>query len=511
MAFASRRKLLQSAGAVGAAAMAAWRVCPAQDGPAADGAGAARPNILFILMDDMGPKDTSGLGSDFYETPNIDRLAREGMVFRGAYANAPNCAPTRACLMSGQYTPRHGIYTVGTSARPPAERRKLIPTKNTTVLPSGTVTVAEVLKEAGYVTFHGGKWHIGSGAETGPEGQGFDVNVGGFSAGSPPGGYFAPWKGPGLENAPKGVHLCDFITDQAIGFIRGHKDKSFFAYVPFYDVHTPLQAKPELKDKYDRKLAALEAEGRKTEHNNTVYAAMMENSDMNIGRLLAALDDLDLAKNTVVIFSSDNGGYGGATSQRPLRGCKGMIYEGGVRVPGIVRWPERVKAGSVCDVPVITMDFYPTLAELAGGRLPENQPIDGRSIVPLLTGAGAFADRPLFWHLPIYLGGVHKGFEQDSHDGFWRGTPSGAIRLGDWKLIEFFENGGLELYNLKDDPGERRNLAGDHPEKVTELREAMLAWRRQINAPVPSEPEPAYDANAAGAPPKGGRADDNDG
>jgi len=454
-------------------------------------AATSKPNIVLILMDDMGAKDPACFGSDFYETPNIDRLAREGMKFTQAYANAPNCAPTRACLMTGQYTPRHGVYTVGSSERGKAERRRIVPTPNTETLPAEKVTIAESLRAAGYSTFHGGKWHLGA-KSTGPEGQGFDVNVGGFTAGSPPGGYFAPWKAPGLTAAPEGAHLCDYVTDQALAFIREHQAGPFFVYLPFYDVHAPLQAKPALVEKYRQKKERV----GQTKHRNAVYAAMVGNSDTNIGRVLKTLDDLGLAENTVVIFWSDNGGFGGATSQRPLRGCKGMLYEGGVRVPGIVRWTGKIAAGSTCATPAITSDFYPTLLNITGAsRPPAEQPLDGVSLEPLLAG-GTIPDRPLFWHVPCYLEGIPEGFEQDAPDPEWRAVPAGSVRQGDWKLIESFDTGRLELYNLASDPSERKNLAVENAGKMRELHEVMKQWRQRVNAPVPTTPEPRYRASS---------------
>ncbi len=455
-----------------------------------------RPNIVFLLMDDMGWKDIGALGSDFYETPNVDRLAREGITFTNAYANAPNCAPTRACIMSGQYSPRHGIYTVGSSERGNAALRKLIPVENNTTLPSDQFTMAEALQAAGYATFHGGKWHLGEGKETGPQGQGFDVNIGGCHKGSPPGGYFAPWKAPNLEDVPKGTHLCDYITGQALQFIDEHQNRPFFAYIPFYDVHTPLQAKEELIRKYEKKKKANEKKGIQTQHDYPVYASMVENTDTNIGRILKKLDDLGIADNTVFFFFSDNGGYGGATNMRPLRGCKGMLYEGGIREPMIVRWPGKIAAESSCDEPVISIDFYPTFLEIAGIPKPENKLLDGKSIIPLLFQTGTVERDAIFWHFPCYLQNIPKGFEQDSHDGIWRTSPASAVRKGDWKLIEFFEDGAIELYNLKTDFGERKNLAETMPEKARKLHKVLKAWRRKVQAPVPTEMNPDYDPKA---------------
>jgi len=451
-----------------------------------------KPNILFILMDDMGWKDVGFMGSDFYETPQIDRLAREGIVFTQAYANAPNCAPTRACIMSGQYTPRHGVYTVGNSARGNAKHRKLIPIENNTILASTYTTLAEAMKSAGYSTFHGGKWHLGEGPETGPEGQGFDVNIGGCHKGSPPGGYFAPWKAPRLESAPQGSHLCDYITDHALSFIAENKDKPFFLYLPFYDVHTPLQAKKKLIEKYRRKKEQNEAKGIAAQHDHPTYAAMVENTDANIGRVLNKLDELDLVQDTVVVFFSDNGGYGGATNMQPLRGCKGMLYEGGIREPMVVRWPGKVAAGRKCAAPVISIDFYPTFLEIAGASKSTNQVLDGVSLMPLLLNAGGLSREAIFWHFPCYLQNIPKGYRQDSHDGRWRTSPCSVVRKGDWKLLEFFEDGSLELYNLKNDIGERKNLVNEKPGKAKELHALLKQWRESINAPAPTEKNPQY-------------------
>ncbi len=466
------------------------------------------PNIVFILMDDMGWKDPGFMGSDFYETPAVDRLAQEGITFTNAYAAAPNCAPTRASIMTGQYTPRHGIYTVGDPARGEASQRKLIPIENTVTLAPEQITLAEALKAAGYSTFHGGKWHLGEGPQTGPEGQGFDENIGGCHRGRPPGGYFGPWDAPGLEDAPEGSHICDVVTDHAIDFMERHTDGPFFMYVPFYDVHTPIEAKEALIEKYEKKSAENEEAGVKTQHQNAVYAAMVENADRNIGRLLARLDELGLTEDTIVFFFSDNGGYGGVTNMKPLRGCKGMLYEGGIREPLIVRWPGRTRPGGVCDVPVICTDFYPTCLEMAGAARPAGHLLDGESLVPLVSGRGAPMRDALFWHFPAYLQRLPEGFEEDSRDGVWRTTPCGVVRQGDWKLIEYFEDGAVELYNLREDVGERRNLAEKLPEKARELRNLLRAWREDVNAPVPTQSNPAYipPAGAASKADRSGQA-----
>ncbi len=471
-------------------------------GAAPAGAG-PRPNILFILMDDMGWTDAGVLGSDLYETPNIDRLAGQGMRFTAAYTCGANCTPTRASLMTGLYPPQHGIYTVPTvEQRGESTPGRLVGIRSREELPASFTTVAEVLHAAGYATFHGGKWNLGAGP-TAPDAQGFDINIGGGAEGGPPGGsYFGPWKMPGMENAPAGVHLGDFVTDRAIDFIAQRRSTPFFAYVAFYDVHTPLQAKPELLRKYEQKLAAHPGIGKKTGHTRAVYAAMMETADTNIGRLLAALEKSGQAANTLVIFYSDNGGFGGATAQRPLRGAKGMFYEGGIRVPLIAAWPGRIAAGAVTPVPVITVDFFPTLLDYAGIPADPALHLAGVSFRPVLEGsAQTWSREALYWHFPTYLSRVQKGFEQDVHVPGWRATPSGAIRAGDWKLIEYFEDHTVELFNLADDISEQHDLAATQPKKAHELQAKLAGWRASVGAPVPTEPNPAFRPGTTAATP----------
>lgn len=462
-------------------------------GVAVGAAPASPPNILFILVDDLGWTDVAA-GSDFYETPHLDRFMREGLRFTQAYANGPNCAPTRASLMSGLYTPRHGIYTVRSTARGDASEHRLATPENRTELAGNFRTLAESLRAGGYATFHGGKWHLGEG-ELGPLARGFDVNVGGYTAGAPPGAtYFAPWPAPGVEHAPAGAHLGDYVTERAIEFIEQRRSKPFFAYVSFYDVHTPLQAKPELIRKYEEKLAREKAAGRNPTHNRAVYAAMIETLDTNVGRLLQTLKDTNQVENTLVIFTSDNGGFGGATSMRPLRGAKGMLYEGGIRVPLGMVWPGRIVPGSVCEVPVITLDFYPTLLELAGLPIDPALGLDGVSLRPLLAGGASLERDALYWHFPAYLEGVPKNFADDAPKPGWRATPCSVIRQGDWKLIEYFEDGSVELFNLADDIGERRNLAAAQPEKARALRAQLARWRAETNAPIPAPKLPPVEA-----------------
>jgi arylsulfatase A-like enzyme len=452
----------------------ACAVCAPSASRAEDRSPQPKPNIVFFLIDDLGWKDLSCLGSGYYETPNIDRLAAQAMVFTSAYANGPNCAPSRACLMTGLYAPRHGIYTVGNSERGDARLRKLIPTRNKTVLDQPFVTIAEVLKTAGYATASMGKWHLGPDPTT----QGFDVNIGGNRSGSPRGGYFSPYRNAQLPDGPPGEYLTDRLTDEALRFIEAHHNRPFFLYLTHYAVHTPLQAKSRLVRKYRRKAPA-------GGHGNPTYAAMIESVDQSVGRVLDRLDALGIAENTVVVFFSDNGGYGPATSMAPLRGSKGMLYEGGIRVPLIVRWPGKTAPGSRCDVPVIGVDLFPTIRDMAGATPPE-QPLDGESLVPLLTRTGSLQREALFWHFPAYLE-AYRGM-----DGPFRTTPAGAVRKGDYKLIEFFEDGRLELYDLRRDLGEKQNLVDRMPERARQLHEELKVWRRDVAAPVPAEPNPAY-------------------
>ncbi|MQY80261.1 MAG: sulfatase-like hydrolase/transferase [Bacteroidetes bacterium] len=439
-----------------------------------------KPNFVFIMVDDLGWKDVGFMGSNYYETPNIDKLSRQGMVFTNAYANAPNCAPTRACLMTGQYTPRHGIYTVNNPNRGESRFRKLIPIPNTTILDSSFVTLAETMRSAGYRTGMMGKWHLGEGEETGPEGQGFDVNIGGHHKGHPS-TYFSPYKNEFIEDGPYGEYLTDRMTDEAIKFIEESKDGPFFLYLPYYAVHTPIQPKPEVKKKYEGK----PADGKQ---NNPAYAAMVETVDAGVGIIMNKLDELMLTENTVVIFFSDNGGVGGITDMSPLRGSKGMLYEGGIREPMIVRWTGKVKPGTRCDIPVIGVDFYPTFMEIAGIKKPKDLILDGKNILPLFTGKKKFRKREIFWHFPAYLQ-ANKRFLSGL---IWRTTPVSVIRKGDWKLLEFFEDGHLELYNLEEDIGETNNLAEQMPGKVRTLYKKLLKWRVKVNAPVPTELNPEY-------------------
>lgn len=465
-----RRQFLEIA-AAGAAA-AAW--------PARGAAESSRPkpNIVYINIDDLGWADLEFQGSAYYETPHIDKLAGQGMVFTNAYAPAANCAPSRACCMTGQYTPRHGVYTVQSSARGDAKDRKLIPTENTLFIEEDNHTIADALQAAGYATCTVGKWHLSED----PRNNGFDINIAGGPWGSPSrGGYHSPYHYPNCAREKKGEYLTGRLTDEAIQFVRAHRDGPFFLYFPHYAVHSPLQPKKAAKAKYARK--------EKTKaHDNPAYAAMVESVDESIGRLMDTLDELGLAENTLVLFTSDNGGVYRFSKQWPLRAGKGSYYEGGIRVPFIMRWPGSIQPGATCDAPVSGIDFFPTLLDVTGARKPEGKVLDGLSLAPLMSQTGTFPERPLFWHFPIYL---QRGNEE-TRDPKFRTRPGSVVRLGDWKLHEYFEDGGLELYNLRTDLGEKNNRVNDYPDKVQELHALLKNWRNELNAPIPSERNPEY-------------------
>ncbi len=423
-----------------------------------------KPNIVFIFIDDLGWMDLSCQGSQYYETPHIDRLAQQGMRFTNAYTACTVCSPTRASVMTGKYPARlHITDFIGGHAHPWA---KLAVPDWTKYLPHSETTVAQAFKDAGYNTFFVGKWHLG-GEEYYPETHGFDVNIGGCHRGMPP-TYFSPYKIETLEDGPEDEYLTDRLTDETLRLITESKDEPFFMFLSHYAVHTPLEGHPDLVEKY----AGKDKHGQLSE----TYAAMVESTDQSVGRIMARLDDLDLAENTLVVFFSDNGGLIKATNNAPLRHGKGSGYEGGHRVPLIVRWPGRVPAGTTCDTPVISNDFYPTLLEACGLPPRPEQHCDGTSLMPLLTGDSDLSRECLFWHYP------HYHFS----------TPYAAVRKGDYKLIEYMESGRAELYNLADDIGEEHDLAATMSEKREELLHALHAWQADVGAQAMT-PNPEYD------------------
>ena len=443
---------------------------PAQTPPAAT---TSQPNLIFILADDLGWTDLGCQGSGFYQTPNIDRLAREGLRMTSGYTCGPNCQPTRAALMTGLYGPRTGVYTVGGIDRFDWSSRPLRPADNVIKLPTKFPTIANVLSQSGYATAMFGKWHLGETPQHHPSQRGFNEAI--VSMGK----HFNFNTNPTVDYS-KGTYLADFLTNRAEDFIRRHKDRPFFLYLPHFGVHSPHQAKPELIERFRARPAA-------TGHHDPVYAAMIASVDESVGRILNTLEELQLTKNTLVIFSSDNGGVGGyvregvkasgdVTDNSPLRSGKGSLYEGGVRVPWIARWPETIPPGT-SDTPVISVDLLPTFAELAGTP-PEQRPsTDGVSLAAFLKSGGTTPlERDLFWHFPGYLG---------AGPGAWRTTPVSAIRSGNWKLLEFLEDHRLELYDLNSDLSQQHNLAATNPSKAAELLEKLKNWRSSTAAPMP--------------------------
>ena len=461
-----------------------------------------KPNIIFILMDDLGWRDVGCYGSTFYETPVLDRLAAEGMRFTDAYASCPVCSPTRASVMTGKYPATVGVtdWIDWTYKFHPC-RGKLVDVPYLHELPLKEKSIARALKEGGYTTWHVGKWHLG-GPQFYPDKHGFDVNVGGCEWGCPIKGYFSPWGIPTLADGPKGEYLTDRLTDEAIRLVQGNSGRPFFMNFCHYAVHTPIQSKPPDVAKYQAKAKSLgldkikpfeEGELFPCEHkkhlrvvrrllqSDPAYAAMIENLDWNIGRLLKAVEDAGQADNTVVIFTSDNGGLataeGSPTTNRPLSEGKGWMYEGGTREPLIVKWPGIIAPGSVCETPVTTPDFYPTFLEMAGLDLIPEQHADGVSFLPLLKGGQKLDREAIFWHYPHY---ANQG-----------GTPGSSVRIGDYKLIEFFEDGRLELYNLREDIGEDHNLANEKPDLARKMQKILADWRESVEAKIP-QPNPNY-------------------
>jgi arylsulfatase A-like enzyme len=443
------------------------------------------PNVVFILADDLGWRDLSGEGSSFYESPNVDRIAREGMRFTQGYATCQVCSPSRASLMTGKYPARLNITDWIGAAEGEGWKRntRLLPATYEHQLPTQDITLAEAFQSAGYKTFFAGKWHLG-GEGSFPEDHGFDINVGGHHRGSPPGGFFSPYDNPKMESGPKGEYLPLRLGRETSEFIEKHQDEPFFAYLSFYMVHAPLQTTEALWDKYRKK-----AEGQEKPkfrfivdrtspvrqvQDNPLYGGMVEAMDTAVGMVLETLDRLGLEENTIIVFTSDNGGVsagdGKATSNLPLRGGKGRQWEGGIREPYYIKWPGVAPAGASNETPVIGTDFFPTLLEMAGICSLADQHVDGVSLVPLLKG-GEIAERNLFWHYPHY--------------GNQGGEPSSIIRSGDWKLIYYYEDRRKELYHLPSDPVEHNDIAASEPGKVIELTALLEAWLIEVDARFP--------------------------
>jgi arylsulfatase A-like enzyme len=445
----------------------------------------AKPNVVFILVDDLGWKDVGCFGSDFYQTPNVDKLAKAGMSFSNGYASCTVCSPTRASIMSGKYPARINCTDWIEGHKEPLA--KLNVPDWTMYMDTAELTLGEVFQQNGYATAHVGKWHLGEDSIYWPENQGFDINIGGWAKGMPnrnkklgSNGYFAPYGNPRLNDLPEDDYLTERLADEACRFIEEKKDEPFFLNFWLYNVHTPLQAK---EDKINKFKAIVDST---KQQKNPVYAAMVEHMDDAIGRIISQLEQSGVIDKTIIVFSSDNGGLIGnkqkpVTNNYPLRKGKGHMYEGGVRVPNIIVAPGVTKGGSVCQTPMVSMDYYPTLAELAGLELPakEKEELDGVSLIPLLKGGQSVDREAIYWHYPHY------------HTQGAR--PYSAVRKGDWKLLRFFETDDYELYNLKKDISEENNLMLSNPEKAEELKKILFKWYSQVGAQFPTE-NPKYDS-----------------
>lgn len=449
---------------------------------------ADKPNIIFIMADDLGWRDVVYAGAEYFETPNIDRLASEGMVHHAAYSGGPNCAPTRACIISGAYTPRHTIYQPSGRSKGQIKNMKfLVPAvsqknkklaakaaeefKISTRLDPKFVCIAEVLKTAGYTTARLGKWHLGEDV------QGFDL--------SDPNGL----NGKG-DNFYGDIDVAEQLTDRALKFIEDKKEGPFFLYLTHWDVHGPIRAREKVVAKYRSKLEEI-PEGQRRNFDPT-YAGMIQAVDTSVGRVVAKVDELGLAENTLIVFTSDNGGITRWSQLDPLRGVKGSLYEGGVRIPCVMRWKGKIEMGSSCSTPITSVDYLPTFASLAKAELPKDQTYDGVDVSPLMTG-GAIPDRAIFWHYPLYLDG--KGLEVEMGDGStysWRGFPSTSMRRGNYKMIEFHETDTVALYDLSKDPGEYMDVSAELPEVTKKLRAELDAWQESTQAPIPSTLNPEF-------------------
>ena len=442
-----------------------------------------KTNVVFFLIDDLGWRDLGCYGSDYYQTPNIDRLAKEGVRFTDAYSACTVCSPTRAAIMTGKYPARLLLTQWLPSGRWSRTGHKMKEGRYISNLPLEEVTIAEVLRGHGYKTAFMGKWHLGTETYYYPEHQGFDVNVAGRDYGAP-GSYFFPftgkWKIPSTGqtlhkkqplSGKKGDYLADRLAEEAESFIRNNSDNPFFLMLSHYAVHTPLQGKPGKVLNYE-KIPENKRQGK------PAYAAMVESVDESVGRVTRVLRELGLEKSTLVIFTSDNGGFAGATSNAPLRANKGSNYEGGIRVPAIVKWPKAGRRGVLSNVPIISMDFFPTILAATGHALCPYQHIDGVDLTPVLKKSGGLNRDAIYWHYPHY----------NRHP---QNFPAGVVRAGNWKLLQEFETGKLSLYDLADDIGETRDLASRYPEKVKSLLTKLKSWQKNVGAD-PMRPNPEY-------------------
>ncbi len=449
--------------------------CMPQSEPKSEAKNVKKPNILLFIVDDLGWADVGCNGATYYETPNIDRLATEGMLFTQAYAGCTVCSPTRAGILTGKSPARlHLTDAILPESLVPKDR-KLLPPKSLDHLPLEEFTLSEALKEEGYATGHIGKWHLG-GHGFSPTEQGSDINIAGDHWGQPT-SYFAPfskhWRTgkmteriyPNLRDATPGEHLSDVLADHAIDFIDTNKDRPFFLNFSFFSVHSPIQAKEELVEKYKKKTPPYE-------DMIPEYAAMIETMDTNIGKVISKLKELNIYDDTIVVFTSDNGG---CYNNYPLRGKKGHLYEGGIREPLLIKWKNVTQPSSVCDVPVITTDFYPTFLDMVGAEQRPKQHLDGKNLAPLLKGGNDVDRDALYWYFP--------------HHSKWDTSrvPAAAVRKGNWKLIHLIEEEKFELYNLKDDIGEKNNLIDSKKDIADALKLLLRNWKKEVNALEPKK------------------------
>ena len=448
------------------------------------------PNIIFINIDDMGWNDVSFMGSKYYDTPNIDLLSKEAMVFTQGYAAAANCAPSRASINTGRWTTRHQIYTVSNSDRGQSRDRKLIPIKNTTTLDKKFTVIAQKLKESGYTTCHSGKWHLSDN----PLDYGFDENIAGNHSGGP-GSYYPPYgknkqdgfgakfnEKPNLDPDSE-KYLTDQIMEKTLSFLDKVENPFFLHYTP-YAIHTPIQKVDSLMFKYEDKRPF---KGQK----NPEYATMINNLDRNIGNLIDKLKEKNIFKNTLIIFTSDNGGYyGKITMQKPLRAGKGSYYEGGIRVPFFFYWKDKIKSGINTKTYISHLDVFPTIMDAIGDNS-MNEELDGKSLLQYLKSGIEINKRSLFWHFPIYLQGYNIN-DNENRDSLFRTRPGSVIRKGDWKLHYYFEDKGVELYNLKDDLSEKNDLSKINKSKTNDLLIELQDWWKITNAPIPTQLNPEF-------------------
>ena len=440
----------------------------------------SNPNIIIINVDDLGWKDLGYMGSEFYHTPNIDELSKQGVVFMNAYSGASNCAPSRASLMSGLNTPKHGIYTVGNPERGDKRTRKLIPSKNTRFLNDSINTIPKLLKSKGFVTANFGKWHINKD----PLSHGFDFNIGGSNKGNPgKNGYFSPYKIDFIESKQNGEYLTDRIAKEAISFFKKNQKKSFFANISFYSVHTPIQGKKEWIDFYKLK------EGENGQDNNA-YGAMVSSVDENIGKIIQSLKQLNLYESSLIFFTSDNGGIRAISNQYPLRAGKGSYYEGGIKVPLIIKWPNMSKKNTVSYSNVSQLDFFPTILDFIKNDLKPNN-LDGISLKNYITSSTKI-DRDLFFHFPIYLEAYNKS-EDQGRDPLFRTRPGSVIISNNWKLHYYYEDNETELYNLDIDPGESINLKENEKYITQKLLDKLKKWLESNRAYVSFKNNKYYD------------------